>query len=71
MNQFKSKRDKIRFLWLKPNGKQLEALSDLIVHGKVKPIISKVMPFSEEGIREAHILSEGQHVRGKIVIKME
>ncbi|MGQ0516122.1 zinc-binding dehydrogenase, partial [Bacillus sp. D-CC] len=43
----------------------------LIVHGKVKPIISKVMPFSEEGIREAHILSEGQHVRGKIVIKME
>ena len=67
----KVKEIKSGFLWLKPSGKQLEALSDLIVHGKVKPIISKVMPFSEEGIREAHILSEGQHVRGKIVIKME
>ncbi|KAB2441252.1 NADP-dependent oxidoreductase [Bacillus luti] len=59
------------FLWLKPNGKQLEVLSNLILYGKIKPIISKVVPFSEKGIREAHILSEGQHVRGKIVIKME
>lgn len=58
------------FLWLKPNGKQLEALSKLIVHGKIKPIISKVVPFNEEGVREAHILSEGQHVRGKIVMKV-
>ncbi|PEV45666.1 NADPH:quinone reductase [Bacillus thuringiensis] len=59
------------FLWLKPNGKQLEELSALIVHGKIKPIISKVVPFNEAGVREAHILSEGQHVRGKIVIKVE
>ncbi|GAB6550019.1 NADP-dependent oxidoreductase [Bacillus mobilis] len=58
------------FLWLKPNGKQLEELSDLIVHGKIKPIISKVVPFNEAGVREAHILSEGQHVRGKIVMKV-
>ncbi|GAB6459965.1 NADP-dependent oxidoreductase [Bacillus cereus] len=67
----KVKEIKSGFLWLKPSGKQLEALSDLVVHGKVKPIINKVMPFSEEAIKEAHILSEGQHVRGKIVIKME
>ncbi|HDR7794744.1 TPA: NADP-dependent oxidoreductase [Bacillus luti] len=59
------------FLWLKPNGKQLNDLSELIVHDKIKPIISKVIPFNEEGIREAHLLSEGQHVRGKIVIKVE
>lgn len=59
------------FLWLKPSGKQLDELSVLIEHGKIKPIISKVVPFNEEGIREAHILSESQHVRGKIVITME
>lgn len=59
------------FLWLKPSGKQLEELSNLIVHGKIKPIISKVVSLNEEGVREAHILSEGQHVRGKIVIKVE
>ncbi|MED2754149.1 NADP-dependent oxidoreductase [Bacillus thuringiensis] len=59
------------FLWLKPNGKQLEELSALIVNGKIKPIISKVVPFNEAGVREAHILSEGQHVRGKIVVTVE
>lgn len=26
---------------------------------------------NEVGVREAHILSEGQHVRGKIVMKVE
>ena len=59
------------FLWLKPNGKQLEELSALIVNGKIKPIISKVVPFNEAGVQEAHILSEGQHVRGKIIVKVE
>ncbi|PQZ57678.1 NADPH:quinone reductase [Bacillus sp. MYb209] len=59
------------FLWLKPSGNQLDELSGLIQAEKIKPIISKVVPFNEEGIREAHILSESQHARGKIVIKME
>lgn len=68
---YKVKGIKSGFLWLKPSGKQLEELSNLIVHGKIKPIISKVVSLNEEGVREAHILSEGQHVRGKIVIKVE
>ncbi|ARC27990.1 MULTISPECIES: NADP-dependent oxidoreductase [Bacillus] len=68
---YKMKGIKSGFLWLKPSGKQLEELSNLIVHGKIKPIISKVVSLNEEGVREAHILSEGQHVRGKIVIKVE
>ncbi|MBJ8105480.1 MULTISPECIES: NADP-dependent oxidoreductase [Bacillus cereus group] len=59
------------FLWLKPSGKQLYELSGLIQAEKIKPIISKVVPFNEKGIREAHILSESQHTRGKIVITME
>ncbi|MGE1215833.1 NADP-dependent oxidoreductase [Bacillus toyonensis] len=68
---YKMKGIKSGFLWLKPSGKQLEELSNLIVHGKIKPIISKVVSLNEEGVREAHILSEGQRVRGKIVIKVE
>ncbi|PGV55374.1 NADPH:quinone reductase [Bacillus cereus] len=59
------------FLWLKPSGKQLYELSGLIQAEKIKPIISKVVPFNEKGVREAHILSESQHTRGKIVITME
>ncbi|MGE7886913.1 NADP-dependent oxidoreductase [Bacillus cereus] len=59
------------FLWLKPSGRQLEELSALIVQEKIKAIISKVVPFNEAGVREAHILSEGQHVRGKIIIKVK
>ncbi|EJR54905.1 hypothetical protein IIM_01845 [Bacillus cereus VD107] len=59
------------FLWLQPSGKQLDELSSLIEAEKIKPIISKIVPFDETGVREAHTLSESQHVRGKIVIKME
>ncbi len=60
------------FLWLKPSGKQLEELSNLIVHGKIKPIISKKLcHLMKKGLEKLIFLSEGQHVRSKIVIKVE
>ncbi|SET47900.1 2-desacetyl-2-hydroxyethyl bacteriochlorophyllide A dehydrogenase [Salinibacillus kushneri] len=59
------------FLWLEPNGEQLDKLRKLIEAGKVKPIVGHELPFSEEGIKKAHQLSETHHAQGKIVIYMK
>jgi len=45
----------------------LETLLDLVLQGKLKPIIDRVMPLEE--IREAHRLIEGRHIFGKVIMK--
>lgn len=55
-------------VWLQPNGKQLEQLGALLEKGKLKAIVGHVFPFSEQGMKEAHALSESHHAKGKIVI---
>ena len=57
--------------WLNPSGKQLSEIANIMERGIVKSIIGHVMPFTEEGIKEAHKLSETHHAKGKIVIKMK
>lgn len=57
--------------WLQPNGEQLSEIASLMEQGVVKSIIGHTMPFTEEGIKEAHQLSETHHAKGKIVIKMK
>jgi NADPH:quinone reductase-like Zn-dependent oxidoreductase len=59
------------FLWLEPNGKQLQKLADLYVSGKLKPVIGETFKLSEKGLQDAHALSETHHARGKIVIKVK
>ncbi|WP_223701658.1 NADP-dependent oxidoreductase [Sutcliffiella deserti] len=59
------------FVWLEPNGEQLQKLADLYVEGKVKPVIGKTFDFSEQSLKEAHALSETHHARGKIVIHVK
>ncbi|EDL66461.1 NADP-dependent oxidoreductase [Bacillus sp. SG-1] len=59
------------FVWLEPNGEQLQKLADLYVEGKVKPVIGETFDFSEQGLKDAHALSETHHARGKIVIKVK
>lgn len=44
----------------------LSAISDLIGSGRIKPVVSVVFPLHRAA--EAHALSEGMHVRGKIVL---
>jgi NADPH:quinone reductase-like Zn-dependent oxidoreductase len=55
-------------VWLEPNGKQLEQLGTLLQNGRLKAIVGHVFPFTEQGIKEAHALSESHHAKGKIVI---
>ncbi|OIU68655.1 NADP-dependent oxidoreductase [Rossellomorea aquimaris] len=58
------------FLWLEPKGEQLKQLADLFEKGQLKPVIGDTFPFNEQGLKDAHALSETHHAKGKIVIKI-
>lgn len=58
-------------IWLQPDGKQLEEFGKLLEQRKVNAIVGTELPFSEEGLREAHRLSATHHAKGKIVITFE
>lgn len=51
-----------------PDASQLEELAELIDEGKIRPIVSKIMPLKDAA--EAHRLSEEGHIRGKIVLQV-
>ena len=57
-------------VWLDPNGEQLAKMADLLEQNKLKVVIGHRFPLSEEGIKEAHALSESHHAKGKIVIEI-
>ncbi|QTN01542.1 zinc-binding dehydrogenase [Sediminibacillus dalangtanensis] len=57
-------------LWLNPDGNQLAELGKLMKDGKLDATIGRTFPLTTEGVREAHKLSETNHARGKIVIKI-
>ncbi|MFY4776914.1 NADP-dependent oxidoreductase [Metabacillus sp. RGM 3146] len=58
-------------VWLEPNGKQLEEIAELLQAKKVKSIVGETFPLTEQGVKDAHELSESHHAKGKIVIRME
>lgn len=58
-------------IWLQPDGKQLQAIADLMADGKVKSVIGHTYPLTAEGVKEAHELSETHHAKGKIVLVNE
>jgi NADPH:quinone reductase-like Zn-dependent oxidoreductase len=51
-----------------PDAAQLTEIAGLIDAGKVKPSINQVMELNQ--IQEAHQLSQGRHVRGKLVVNI-
>lgn len=55
-------------IWLNPNGQQLQEIADLMTAGKVRSVIGAKFPLTAAGIREAHLMSESHHAKGKIVI---
>ena len=56
--------------WLIPDGEELADLAKMMKNKTLKPIVGTVFPFSEQGLKDAHELSETHHARGKIVIKI-
>lgn len=62
---------KAGFVWLEPRGDELQEMAKLMDENKVKPLIDKVLPFTVDGLKEAHRLSQSGHAKGKIVIEMK
>lgn len=57
-------------IWLDPNGEQLQEMADLLEQNKIKSVVGSTFPFSQQGLYDAHALSETHHAVGKIVIVM-
>jgi NADPH:quinone reductase-like Zn-dependent oxidoreductase len=51
-----------------PNAKELAEIAALIDAGKVKPVVSEILPLANA--KHAHELSETGHTRGKIVLQV-
>ncbi|GAA4280337.1 NADP-dependent oxidoreductase [Gaetbulibacter aestuarii] len=58
-----------KFIFVHPDGKQLDALRDLVEAGKIKPVIDKIYDFSE-AIDAYHYQKSG-HAKGKVILKMK
>ena len=65
---FKQKGVRITGMLTTSKKEDLEAIAQLVDEGRVKPIISKILPL--EAAEEAHRISEDGHVRGKIVLRV-
>ncbi len=57
---------KLRFVTRKANGANLQAITELIEAGTIRPVIDRVFPLDE--IAEAHRYLETGRARGKVVI---
>lgn len=73
LNEEKTEMKKIRGIYFISTTEvdELEKIASLAVEGKVKIMVSEILPFTTQGIREAHSISESGHARGKIVISIE
>ena len=54
------------FILVHPSGVQLAEIARLCDEGQLKVHLDAVFPLSE--VAQAHKLSEGRHVRGKLVL---
>jgi NADPH:quinone reductase-like Zn-dependent oxidoreductase len=58
-----------KFIWMHPDGEQLNKIKSLVEAGKIRPVIDKIYPFSES-IEAFQHLASGR-AKGKIVIKIK
>lgn len=55
-------------IFVHSDGKELAEIAELLEQGTIRPVVGTTLPLTEQGVREAHALSETHHVRGKIVL---
>ncbi len=60
---------KVLYVFVSPNGKQLQHIGDLIQSGKVKPIQIQEMPL--EKAAEAQEKNRQGHIQGKIILQVQ
>ncbi|MCC5895998.1 MAG: NADP-dependent oxidoreductase [Alkalibacterium sp.] len=56
---------------MSPTKEALEHLNEWLSKRDIRPVITKVVPFTEKDVREAHALSETGHAGGKIIIAFQ
>jgi NADPH:quinone reductase-like Zn-dependent oxidoreductase len=56
------------FLFVRPNGGQLAEIGELLVAGRIRPVIDKIFPF--EQAKEALAYLEQGRAKGKVVVQM-
>lgn len=59
---------KAGFVFLDPKGEQLAKLADMMVNGQLTSVVGHRFDLTEQGLRDAHEVSESHHAKGKIVI---
>ena len=55
-------------VWVKPNAKDLSDIAQLIDAGKIKPVVTTLLPLSEAIAAEKQ--AETHHTRGKVVLRI-
>jgi NADPH:quinone reductase-like Zn-dependent oxidoreductase len=63
----RARKARYEYLFMRPNGGQLDQIAQLVEGGAIKPLIDKV--FALEQVREALAYSESGRATGKVVIK--
>jgi len=58
-----------KFTWMQPNGDQLDIISDMLIDGKIKPVIDNAYSF-EDGI-EAYLYLATERAKGKVIINLD
>ncbi|SEH47384.1 NADPH:quinone reductase [Halobacillus karajensis] len=62
---------KADFIWLEPSGGKLSKLATMMQEGDLVSVVGHRFDLTEEGLKEAHALSESHHAKGKIIIKIK
>ncbi len=65
------KRIKTSYVFTEPNAQRLDQLTKLIESEQLKPVVTKRLPLTLEGVKEGHTWSQTERVRGKIVLQRE
>jgi NADPH:quinone reductase-like Zn-dependent oxidoreductase len=63
----RARKARYEYLFMRPNGGQLDQIAQLVEGGAIKPLVDKV--FALEQVREALAYSESGRATGKVVIK--
>jgi NADPH:quinone reductase-like Zn-dependent oxidoreductase len=67
--RFKQREIEATYVYVRPDGEQLEELAELAEAGRLVVDLAEVLPLEQAG--RAHELSESGHVRGKLVLSVE
>ncbi len=67
-NELKKHEIRAEGIWVKPNAKDLSEIAQLVDAGKIKPVVTKVLPLTEAIAAEQQ--AETHHTRGKVVLRI-